>query len=223
LVKGQKIAFVGKSGSGKSTLVDLLCGLLKPSEGEITVNGVSLRGHENEWTNLIGYVPQTIFIMDGTIKDNILFGEKYGPRSDKRLADAIRASQLESYVSSIPEGVEALTGDKGLRLSGGERQRIGVARSVFKKGELLILDEGTSALDNITESNLVRSVTENSGYETIIFIAHRLSSVKNVDLIYIVDNGKIVASGTYEQLEKNSALFRNMLSPSENAQQSQQA
>lgn len=198
--KGQSIALIGKSGAGKTTLVDIILGLLEPINGDITVDGVSIYQNLRSWQNLIGYIPQSIFLTDDTIEGNIAFGVPNHLIDSDRLRKAIRAAQLIDLVEQLPDGIKTYVGERGVRLSGGQRQRIGIARALYHEREILVLDEATSALDNETESLVNESIRSLSGQKTMIIIAHRLSTVEHCDHIYVLDKGHVVDSGSYEKV-----------------------
>ncbi|MGH8001479.1 MAG: ABC transporter ATP-binding protein, partial [Brasilonema sp.] len=198
--KGQSIALIGKSGAGKTTLVDVLLGLLIPNNGDIRVDGVSIYDNLRSWQNLIGYIPQSIFLMDDTVERNIAFGVPDEQIDSQKLQKAIQAAQLEELISQLPDGIKTAVGERGVRLSGGQRQRIGIARAFYHEREILILDEATSALDNETESLISDAIRSLSGTKTLIIIAHRLSTVEHCDRIYVLEDGRIVKSGSYREV-----------------------
>ncbi len=198
--KGQSIAFLGKSGAGKTTLVDVILGLLKPEIGDIRVDGVSIYQNLRSWQNLIGYIPQSIFLIDDTVEKNIAFGVSDNLIDEKRLSKAIKAAQLEELVAQLPHGIKTEVGEQGVRLSGGQRQRIGIARALYHEREILVLDEATAALDNETESLVTESIKSLAGTKTLIIIAHRLSTVEHCDRVYWLDRGRIVQSGSYQEV-----------------------
>jgi ABC-type multidrug transport system fused ATPase/permease subunit len=204
------IAFVGATGSGKTTLVDTLLGLLKPEEGKILVDGIDINDNLSDWHRRIGYIPQFIYLLNDTIKNNIAFGLEDAEIDKEKLQKAVRTAQLEKFISSLSEGIETVVGERGIRLSGGQRQRIGIARALYNNPEVLIMDEATSSLDNITEDLLVKAIEELKKDRTIIMIAHRFSTVKNCDKLYFMKEGKIIASGNYEELLSGCDEFRKM-------------
>lgn len=197
--KGEKIGIVGASGSGKTTLMNVLLRFYEEQKGEITVDGVPIReDNTRSWRNMMGYVKQDIFLIDGSIRDNITFGDVQP--DDERLMQAIRLASLEGLVKSLPQGVDTMIGERGSRLSGGQRQRISIARSLYRNAEILIFDEATSALDNQTEQEVSEAIDSLSDADkTIFIIAHRITTLKNCDRIYELDNGKI--SGVYQYQE----------------------
>jgi ABC-type multidrug transport system fused ATPase/permease subunit len=200
LNKGESIALIGKSGAGKTTLVDVILGLLEPEKGDICVDGVSIYKDIRSWQNLIGYIPQSIFLMDDTIERNIAFGVPNDLIHTERMNKAIQAAQLTELIVQLPEGLQTVVGERGVRLSGGQRQRVGIARALYHEREILVLDEATSALDNETESLVNEAIRALSGTKTIIIIAHRLSTVEHCDRIYLLEGGGIVKSGSYQQV-----------------------
>jgi ATP-binding cassette, subfamily B, bacterial PglK len=203
LKKGQSIAFIGKSGAGKTTLVDLILGLLQPSSGDIKVDGVSIYSNFRAWQNLLGYIPQSIFLMDDTFIRNVAFGVQDDQIDYAQLDWSIRAAQLTELVEQLPDGLHTPLGERGLRLSGGQRQRIGIARALYHQREILVLDEATSALDNETEGLITESIKSLAGLKTMIVIAHRLSTIEHCDYVYALEKGKIVQSGTYAEVVAN--------------------
>jgi len=198
--KGQSIAFIGKSGAGKTTLVDVILGLLIPQGGDIRANNQSIYNNLRSWQNNIGYIPQSIFLIEDTIKNNIAFGVSEDLIDYSRLQKVIKAAQLEELVMNLPDGIKTQIGERGVRLSGGQRQRIGIARALYHEREILVLDEATSALDNETESLVTESIKALSGTKTIIIIAHRLTTVEHCDCIYLMDKGRIIQSGSYQKV-----------------------
>lgn len=198
--KGQSIGLIGKSGAGKTTLVDVILGLLTPESGDIKVDGISVGNDLRPWQNLIGYIPQSIFLIDDTIERNIAFGVPDDQIEQRRLNKAIQAAQLTELVNQLPDGIKTVVGERGVRLSGGQRQRIGIARALYHEREILVLDEATAALDNETESLVSEAIKSLSGTKTMIIIAHRLSTIEYCDRIYLLENGHIVKSGNYQEV-----------------------
>lgn len=189
--KGSSVAFVGPSGAGKTTMVDIILGLLMPQYGKITADGLDVRKNISLWQKEIGYIPQTIYLSDDTIKNNIAFGILEEEIDEEAVREAIRKAQLFDFVDNLPDGLDTMVGDRGVRLSGGQRQRIGIARALYHDPEILILDEATSALDNETESAVMEAIDSLKGLKTMIIIAHRLTTIRNVDVIYEVADGKV--------------------------------
>lgn len=198
--KGESIALIGKSGAGKTTLSDIFLGLLIPQSGDIQVDGVSVYSDLRAWQNLIGYIPQSIFLMDDTIERNIAFGLPDDQIDKQKLNQAIKTAQLSELIEQLPEGIHTFVGENGVRLSGGQRQRIGIARALYYEREILVLDEATSALDNETESLIGEALRELGRTKTMIVIAHRLTTVEHCDRIYEMSNGEIVRSGSYQEI-----------------------
>jgi ABC-type multidrug transport system fused ATPase/permease subunit len=200
LKKGQSIALIGKSGAGKTTLVDVILGLLQPESGKISVDGVSVYSNIRSWQNLIGYIPQSIFLIDDTIERNIAFGVSDRLINYERIHQAIKAAQLEELIEQLPDGIKTVVGERGIRLSGGQRQRIGIARALYHERKILVLDEATSALDNETEKLVSEAIRSLAGTKTLIIIAHRLSTVEHCDRIYLLEKGRILKSGSYQKV-----------------------
>ena len=207
--KGSRVGFVGSTGSGKSTSLDLLMGLLLPNEGNLLVDGEPLNGSRMKaWQRAIAHVPQSIYLADSTLAENIAFGVPKGKINLDRVKQAACQAQISEFIESRPEGYNAFVGERGIRISGGQRQRIGIARALYKQASVLVFDEATSALDNKTEYSVMRAVKELNSNFTIVLIAHRLTTVQDCDIILELENGKIVAQGTYEHLLENSPTFR---------------
>jgi ABC-type multidrug transport system fused ATPase/permease subunit len=191
--RGESVGFIGTSGAGKSTLVDILLGLLTPDAGEVRVDGNDIQANLRNWQDQIGYVPQSIFLTDDTLRRNVAFGLANEQIDDAAVQRAIRAAQLEEFVASLPDGLETLVGERGIRLSGGQRQRIGIARALYHDPAVLVLDEATSALDTDTELGVMQAVTALQGNKTILIVAHRLSTVEHCDRLYRLEQGMVVA------------------------------
>ena len=205
--KGESIGFIGSTGSGKSTLIDVILGLLPIDSGRLTVDGKSIYGNLRRWQNQIGYVPQTIYLTDDTIRRNIAFGVSDELINNDAVEKAIFAAQLNDFVKTLPEGLETFVGEDGVRLSGGQRQRIGLARALYNNPALLVLDEATSALDSNTENDVMEAVLKLKNSKTIIIVAHRLSTLNNCDRIYKLENGKILQQGKPDDvLSLNSSV-----------------
>ena len=193
--KGKTIGFIGKSGSGKSTMIDVLMGLLIPKYGKILIDEINYLSNLKSWQNLIGYVPQSIFLIDDSIKKNIAFGVHDNKIDNDKIQNAIKSAQLNDFIKELPEGIETNVGERGVKLSGGQRQRIGIARALYNNPEVLILDEATSALDTDTEDGVMQSVGLLKNNKTILIIAHRLSTLKQCDWIYKLNDGEIIEQG----------------------------
>ncbi|HBE19776.1 MAG TPA: ABC transporter ATP-binding protein [Cyanobacteria bacterium UBA11149] len=198
--KGESIAFIGKSGAGKTTLVDVVLGLLTPESGDIRVDDISIYNQLRSWQNLIGYIPQSIFLTDDTIERNIAFGVPDERINYERLDKAIKAAQLGELVAELPKGIKTEVGERGVRLSGGQRQRIGIARALYHEREILVLDEATAALDNETERLVSEAIASLAGTKTLIIIAHRLTTVENCDRVYVMERGRVVKVGSYGEV-----------------------
>lgn len=190
--RGSSVAFVGQSGAGKTTMVDIILGLLTPQMGKITADGMNIEKNISVWQREIGYIPQTIYLSDDTIRNNIAFGVPEEKIDETAVEAAVEGAQLSEFVESLPNGLETYVGDRGVRLSGGQRQRIGIARALYHNPEILVLDEATSALDNDTEASVMEAIDNLKGEKTMIIIAHRLTTLKNVDRIFEVTDGAVV-------------------------------
>jgi ATP-binding cassette subfamily B protein len=209
--KGARVGFVGTTGSGKSTALDLLMGLLVPTEGELLVDGQPIRGDRlRAWQGTIAHVPQSIYLADTSLTENIAFGVARDDIDLERVRQAARQAQIADFIESRPEGYNAFVGERGIRLSGGQRQRIGIARALYKQASVLVFDEATSALDNATEQSVMDAIEGLSNHLTILLIAHRLTTVRRCDIIVELEQGRVVAQGTYEQLLECSPSFRSM-------------
>lgn len=192
--KNKSVAFIGPSGQGKTTLADIILGLLEPQEGAVLVDGVDIRRGIHAWNRKLGYIPQSISLLDASIRDNILFGIPGEEIDESRLQEALQEAQLKDFIDTLEEGLNTVIGEGGVRLSGGQRQRIGIARALYHNPEVLVLDEATSALDNDTEAAVMEAIDYLAGSKTLIIIAHRLSTIQNCDLVYTIEGGKIVSS-----------------------------
>ena len=208
ITKGQAIALVGESGSGKTTLVDVILGLLPPSQGEILVDEENILSNLTNWQSQIGYIPQSIYLCDDTIRSNIAFGVPLDQINEEQVWKSLKAAQLGELIRNLPDQLDTLVGERGIRLSGGQRQRIGIARALYHDPEVLIMDEATAALDNNTEREFMEALESMSKDKTMIMIAHRLSTVKNCEHLYLMQQGKIIGSGTYNELLSQSIEFR---------------
>lgn len=189
--KGKSVGIMGTSGAGKSTIVDILLGLLHAQTGEILCDGVNIFDNYPSWLAQIGYIPQSIYLVDESIRDNIAFGIDADRIDENRIWEVLRESQLDEFIRSLPEGLDTFIGDRGVRLSGGQRQRIGIARALYHDPEILVFDEATSALDNETEAALMEAINSFHGRKTMIIIAHRLNTIEKCDIIYKVEGGKM--------------------------------
>ncbi len=211
--KGKTIAFVGSTGSGKTTLVDLMTGLLHPQKGHIKIDDHVLSvDNALTWQRQIAYVPQEVFLFDDSVQRNIAIGQYDEEVNQKHLEKATQVANIHNFIcNELPEGYQTIIGEQGVRLSGGQRQRLGLARALYRQPKVLILDEATSALDSITESAVIDSLRVFSEDLTVIVIAHRLSTVRHADCIYLLEKGRIVAEGNYEKLIQKSEVFREMV------------
>ena len=189
---GKSVGIVGTSGAGKTTVVDILLGLLRLQGGEILADGVEVRKHYHSWLKNIGYIPQSIFMVDSTIRKNVAFGYGDDEIDDDKVWRALKEAQLDEFVRGLPEGLDTGIGERGIRISGGQRQRIGIARALFEDTEVLVLDEATSALDNDTEAAIMDSINRLHGKKTLIIIAHRLQTIEKCDMVYRVEHGKVM-------------------------------
>lgn len=201
--KGQSIGIIGPSGSGKSTLIDIVVGLLKPTSGTISLDGNNVSLANRQWQDKIGYVSQSIYLTDDTLKRNIAFGIAESDIDDSAVMRSISAAQLDEFVTQLPDGIDTVIGEHGVRLSGGQKQRIGIARALYHDPEVLVLDEATSALDLETESEVMSAVTSLKGHKTIIIIAHRLTTVSGCHRLYRLDKGNIVEFGNPDEVLNN--------------------
>ena len=188
---GSSIGIVGTTGAGKSTLVDILLGLLKPNEGVIRADGADIRDNYRSFLRNVGYIPQMIFMLDDTIRNNVAFGIAPEEQDENRIWEALREAALDDFVRNLPEGLDTSIGERGIRISGGQRQRIGIARALYGDPEVLILDEATSALDNETESLIMESIGRFMGRKTLVIIAHRLQTIEKCDMVFRVGDGRI--------------------------------
>lgn len=209
--KYSRVGFVGRTGSGKSTTLDLLMGLLMPTEGELLVDGQLISGNRvRAWQQTIAHVPQSIYLADTTLAENIALGVAPEAIDLERVQQAAHQAQIAEFIEKLPDGYHSCVGERGIRLSGGQRQRIGIARALYKQANVLVFDEATSSLDNVTEKSIMDTIDGLSSDLTILFIAHRLSTVQRCNTIVELEHGQVVAQGTFEQLLENSPSFRRM-------------
>jgi ABC-type multidrug transport system fused ATPase/permease subunit len=204
---GTSLAIVGPSGAGKTTLVDVILGVLESNIGEVKISGKNPINSIKEWSGAIGYVPQDVMISDGTIRSNVALGFPEKDASDDLIWDALAKARLKDFVLSLPLGLDSPVGERGTRISGGQRQRLGIARAMFTRPRLLVLDEATSALDGTLESEISDSIQALSGEVTVIMIAHRLSTVRSADLVVYLENGEVIAQGTFEEVRSKVPNF----------------
>jgi ABC-type multidrug transport system fused ATPase/permease subunit len=205
--KGQVVSFVGPSGAGKTTVIDLILGVLNPDSGNVQIQGYPPLSAIKRWPGAIGYVPQDVMISNGTIRQNVCLGYSLGAVEEDDIWQALEVAQLAEFIRDLPEGLDTPVGDRGTKLSGGQRQRLGIARAMFTKPKLLVLDEATSSLDGTTEASISKAVHNLKGGVTIVMIAHRLSTVKESDVIYYLAKGKLEMAGTFDELRKNIPDF----------------
>ena len=205
------IGIVGSSGSGKSTLIDIILGLLPPQSGRMYIDDTLVtKDNIRGWQNNLGFVPQSIFLSEGSIAENIAFGIPADEIDYDQVMKAISLAHLTELVEELPEGINTKVGERGVQLSGGQRQRIGIARALYNEADILIFDEATSALDGITEKIIMDAIHDFTGQKTIIMIAHRLKTVQKCDTIYLMEKGRVIDQGTYQQLVENNPKFREM-------------
>lgn len=208
--RGTSVGFVGPTGGGKSTLLDVIIGLLEPQEGSVLVDGIDIRTMRRGWWRRLGIVPQTVFLMDASVRRNVALGVPENEIDDGRVLEVLRLAKLDEFVGGLPAGVDSMLGERGARLSGGQRQRVAIARALYRDPDVFVLDEGTAALDNRTEAELMRSLEVLHGRCTLLIVAHRLSTVRNCDVVHVIRGGRVVASGTYDELLEVSADFKDL-------------
>jgi ATP-binding cassette subfamily C protein len=199
---GQRVAIVGPSGSGKTTFVNLILGLLKPTSGSLTISGLEPSEAKYRWPGGIAYVPQEIFVVSGSIRENVAFGYPVNMVSDESIWKALETAHLKEFVINLEDGIDSFVGENGFQLSGGQRQRLGLARALFSEPALLVLDEATSSLDGLTEESITQAISNLDEKVTVVLIAHRLSTVRFVDKILYVEDGKLIAEGTFQQIKE---------------------
>jgi ABC-type multidrug transport system fused ATPase/permease subunit len=203
------VAFVGATGSGKTTTVDIILGLIRPERGRLLVDDAEIGdGNLANWQKNLGYVPQHIYLFDKSVARNIAFGVPEDKIDRAAVERAAKVADIHDFILEMPDGYDTMVGERGVKLSGGQRQRIGIARALYHDPEVLILDEATSALDGVTEENVFAAVDALAGSKTIVMIAHRISTVRNCDVIYLLDRGRVIAQGSYEELLASSPQFR---------------
>lgn len=208
---GASLALVGRSGAGKSTLADVVLGLLEPSAGRVLVDGIDIASNLRGWQSQIGYIPQDIYLLDDSLAHNIALGYEDDEIDFDHLKVVIEMSRLGELVSSLPNGIHTVVGERGSRLSGGQRQRVGIARALYRRPTVLVLDEATSALDSETEHDISDSIKALAGEKTVILIAHRLSTIRHCQTIALMEDGRIVDCGPYEQLAVGNETFARMI------------
>lgn len=215
LNKGQAIGITGPSGSGKTTLINLILGLFSPDSGEVNLNGEKLENNLNSWYALIGYVPQSITLIDASIRENIALGVKESEIDDKKIWSVLKDANLITFVKEMSEQLDTLIGENGVRLSGGQRQRLGLARALYRDPKVIIFDEATSSLDVETEKRITKEIMGLTGKRTLIIVAHRLSTIKDCEKIYFIKDGEIMNSGTFSDLQKLNNDFKKLSNQSE--------
>lgn len=209
--RGERVAFVGPSGAGKSTLFDLLLALRAPTSGRILVDGVPIHSRPRAWQRSVGLIPQSIFLLDASIRENVAYGLDAGAIDEARVWEALEVAQLDAFVRALPDGLETRVGEQGLRISGGQRQRLGIARALYHRPAVLIMDEATAAVDNETEQEITEALRRLDGDTTMLIIAHRLSTVMHCDRLYMVEDGRISGEGSWDELRASHAGFRRMV------------
>lgn len=200
ILRGQSIALIGASGTGKTTLADIILGLLRPQKGTVMMDGMDVYAMPKTWARIVGYVPQSVFLIDDTVRNNIAFGLSDDKIKDELIWDALERAQLKDFIAGLPNGLDTIVGERGIKFSGGQRQRIAIARALYNKPEILILDEATAALDNETETAVMESIDALQGQITMIIVAHRLTTIRNCDRIYEIKDGKAVGREKKEVL-----------------------
>jgi ATP-binding cassette subfamily C protein len=212
--RGEQIGICGPTGGGKSTMIDLIVGLLTPSAGRVLVDGRDIASNTRGWQRNLGMVPQMVFLTDDTLTHNIALGVPDAEIDKTALEEAVHLAQLDDFIASLPAGLDTVVGEHGVRLSGGQRQRIAIARALYNRPEVLVFDEGTSALDNTTEQELMHSLKKLRGAHTILLIAHRLSTVRDADRVIFVKDGRVEGIDTFEGLKSSNPSFREMATSS---------
>jgi ABC-type multidrug transport system fused ATPase/permease subunit len=209
--RGESVALVGPSGAGKTTLADVILGLLEPTAGRLLVDGHDVSKDLRGWQSKIGYVPQTIYLTDDTLRRNVALGLPDTVIDEARLKDAVRLASLESVIEQLPEGLDSMVGEHGVRLSGGQRQRVGIARALYDRPEILVLDEATSALDNVLEREVGQAIATLGGRITMIVVAHRLSTARQCDRVVLMKAGRVQDTGPFQDLVERSADMRRLV------------
>lgn len=204
LKEGESIGIIGPSGSGKTTLLDTLLGLFTPQNGKIHFNGIDIQKNLKEWHSQVAYIPQQVFLIDGTLQDNIVFGDSEHQIDYKRLNESLRLARLSEFVDTLPSGINTILGERGIRFSGGQRQRVALARAFYHERNVIVMDEATSALDNETEREIVNEIERLKNKKTMIVIAHRLTTLQHCDRVYELKKGKIVKVGSYNEVITNN-------------------
>jgi ABC-type multidrug transport system fused ATPase/permease subunit len=204
---GTSVAFVGPSGAGKTTIIDVLLGVLNPDKGNVLISGLSPLSAVAKWPGAVSYVPQDVVISAGTIRENVALGYPAEEATDELVMSALKVAHLDDFVSNLPEGLDTQVGERGAKISGGQRQRLGIARAMFTHPHLLVLDEATSSLDGETEASISDAIHALRGSTTVVMIAHRLSTVRNADIVVYLSEGKVLATGTFDEVRNNVPDF----------------
>ena len=199
---GISVAFVGPSGAGKTTIIDILLGVLNPDEGRVLISGLPPLLAIAKWPGAVSYVPQDVVIAAGTIRENVALGYPTKEATDELVMNALKIADLNIFVESLPLGIETQVGERGAKISGGQRQRLGIARAMFTNPHLLVLDEATSSLDSETEVSILEAIHALRGSTTVVMIAHRLSTVRNADIVVYMSEGKVLATGSFEEVRR---------------------
>jgi ABC-type multidrug transport system fused ATPase/permease subunit len=197
---GKSVAFVGPSGAGKTTIIDVLLGVLLPDVGSVRISGLPPQLTVAKWPGAVSYVPQDVVIAAGTIRENVALGYPISEATDELVTSALKVAQLESFIASLPDGIDTQVGERGTKISGGQRQRLGIARAMFTRPHLLVLDEATSSLDGETEAGISEAIQALRGATTVVMIAHRLSTVRDADIVVYMDKGRVLAVGTFNEV-----------------------
>ncbi len=208
--KGKSVGIIGKSGSGKSTLVDIMLGLLEPQKGGVYFDDKNIKNELSLWQKQIGYIPQDIYLLDDSIKKNITFGLKDDEIDEKLLLQSLKIAQLKDLVDTLPDAIDTMVGNKGVKLSGGERQRVGIARAMYNLPKILVFDEATSSLDIENENKILDEIYENKDDKTLIIISHRNNTVKYCDLIYVLEDGKLIDQGSFKEIFNKHGYLKEM-------------
>ena len=201
------MAFVGPSGAGKTTIIDILLGVLLPDDGSVQISGLPPQLAVAKWPGAVSYVPQDVVIAAGSIRENVALGYPLSEATDELVMSALRVAHLERFVTSLPEGIDTQVGERGTKISGGQRQRLGIARAMFTRPHLLVLDEATSSLDGETEAGISEAIHALRGSTTVVMIAHRLSTVRNADIVVYMDKGRVLAVGTFTEVREGVPDF----------------
>jgi ABC-type multidrug transport system fused ATPase/permease subunit len=204
---GKSVAFVGTSGAGKTTIIDVILGVLNPDKGTVKISGKPPLETFAKWPGAVSYVPQDVVISNGTIRENVALGFPIAVATDELVIDALRVAQLDDFVADLPNGLDTPVGERGAKISGGQRQRLGIARAMFTKPLLLVLDEATSSLDGETEANITDAINALRGSTTVVMIAHRLSTIRDADIVVYLADGEVTAIGTFEEVRASVLDF----------------